>query len=359
MKNSKFIKDDMVAEKIINYLEKTGWKQLNNTKNGINIFQYKKQNKLYQATVLTNRNFSDYNIALQDSITSIASKEELSEYEIIKKIENYNSKILRIRLIRANYEDGNISLDDAINLYKNLKKILLSTILDIKEPKIYHVGRISEDISSYLKNCRFGQTEIGSYVATLVIPNNIYVQQNLFEEYEFGNQIINKIFNNIRYIKSFIDEKRELQCFYSNKHFVSINFIEALRELNLKYDETELEFYIDEIKYQNKIKISNMYYRKMGDIIKKFKSNVEKECIYIGKISQIKIKPFDEKQVGGNIQLAYIENDDKIKKINIEIDGQDYNKAIFAFKNRNTVKITIDSDNTNDNAFKCNRLEVI
>ena len=60
--------------------------------------------------------------------------------------------------------------DDAIQLFVNAKKLIAATALDVINPKKMHYGRINEPVRNFLSQCRFGQTEIGSYVVSVICP---------------------------------------------------------------------------------------------------------------------------------------------------------------------------------------------
>ena len=145
-----------LAEKIspfafVKYLRDTGW-------------------QLFQVTIPVEKNLSDYKQAMYKAVETVSEVEDKSVEQVLLYLLNPNTDILKIRLERKEIEAGNILLDDAIRIYENTKKLLAATALDILHPRKYHQGRIDESILKFLSSCRFGQTEIGSYVVSVVCP---------------------------------------------------------------------------------------------------------------------------------------------------------------------------------------------
>ena len=96
-------------------------------------------------------------------------------------------------------------------------------------------------VQKFLSNCRFGQTEVGSYVVSVVCPfaeldeNEDYKQLSIFSDEErCANSLTRKVtsrdMENISFIKNHIDngelEKLVLQ---NEDRMISANFYEALR----------------------------------------------------------------------------------------------------------------------------------
>lgn len=117
-----------------------------------------------------NRDLLDYQDAMYQAIETVAFVEGQSTEQLLLFLLNPNTDILKIRLDRKNIEAGSILFDDAIRVYENAKKLIAATAQDVLHPKKYHQGRIDDAVSQFINNCKFGQTEIGSYVVSVVCP---------------------------------------------------------------------------------------------------------------------------------------------------------------------------------------------
>ena len=167
---------------------------------------------------------------------------------------NPNTDILKIRLEKKDVEAGNILFDDAIRMYENAKRLLAATALDILHPKKYHQGRMDDCVLKFLSNCRFGQTEIGSYVVSVVCPfaeldeNEDYKQLSIFSDEEqcansLTRQVTSRVMKNISFIKNQIDNgEMDKLILQDGDKIISANFYEALGGLNLDSNGADVEF---------------------------------------------------------------------------------------------------------------------
>ena len=141
---------------------------------------------------------------MYDAVETVAEAEGKTVEQVLLYLLNPNADILKIRLDRKNVEVGSILFDDAINVYENAKKLLAATALDILHPRKYHQGRIDDAIIKFLSDCRFGQTEVGSYVVSIVCPfselneSEGYRQLSIFsDEKQCANSLTRQVTNRV------------------------------------------------------------------------------------------------------------------------------------------------------------------
>jgi hypothetical protein len=135
--------------------------------------------------------------------------------------------------------------------------LLADTALDIINPQKYHYGRSDKLVQKFLSECRFGQTEIGSYVMSVVCPfveisdKEGYRQLSIFTDEEtcdnsLTRKVTNKLMENIYTIKKKIDDgESDSLVAESEEKQISANFYEALNGLNFNSDSVIVEFTAD------------------------------------------------------------------------------------------------------------------
>lgn len=169
--NFKDLTEKINPHAFVKYLKDIGWTQWETKRHYIKVFQKIKENgEGFQVTIPLDKELLDYKEAIYQAIETVAFVEEQSTEQLLLFLLNPNTDILKIRLDKKDVEDGNILFDDAIHIYENAKKLIAATAQDIVHPRKYHQGRIEDDISKFINKCRFGQTEIGSYVVSIVCP---------------------------------------------------------------------------------------------------------------------------------------------------------------------------------------------
>ncbi len=216
---------------------------------------------------------------------------------------NPNTDILKIRLDKKEVESGSIMFDDAIQLFDNAKKLIAAAALDVIHPKKIHYGRIDEPVQRFLSQCRFGQTEIGSYVVSVVCPfvelseTEGYRQLNIFSDEEqcansLTRKITNRLMTNVAAIKQNIDNDN-LETLANDDSPISSNFYEALSGLSMDTEDTTIEFIAEwspavqnnRCQY-NRISVTNDYYEPIKTIISKIKKWTNERTEIAGKIKE-------------------------------------------------------------------------
>ena len=222
---------------VTKYLSETNWELYPIKRNDIKIFQYKKEDLFEQVTIPLDKKLRDYKNVMYDSVCKIAYVEKKSVEQLMLYLLNPNTDILKIRLDKKEVESGNIMFDDAIQLFDNAKKLIAATALDVINPKKIHYGRINEPVRNFLSQCRFGQTEIGSYVVSVICPfvdftgTVGYKKINVLSDEEqcansLTRKVINRLLTNIATIKQEIDAGN-LESLVNYDSPISSNFYEA------------------------------------------------------------------------------------------------------------------------------------
>lgn len=352
-----------LAEKInplafVKYLKDTGWILFQTKKSYVKIFQLEREDNFYQVTIPMDKVLRDYREAMYKAISIVAEAESKSIEELILYLLNPNTDILKIRLNKKGVEAGNILFDDAIKLYENAKKLLAATALDIIHPKKYHQGRIDDAVSKFLSSCRYGQTEIGSYIVSVVCPfaefdnKNEFHQLSIFSDEEkcensLTRKVTSRLMSNISTIKRHIDdgETSELSNL-GNDNLISANFYEALVGLNLSGEDTSVEFMAEwspaitpPSNAQNRIMLTNDYYQPIQTAIDTLKEETSTATKIIGRIKKLESSPDVQTRRTGKITVVYLDDTDKRKTVTVDLEKSDYDRAIEAHEKGSHVEI--------------------
>lgn len=344
---------------VTRYLTETEWKLYPIKRTDIKIFQYEKDEIFEQVTVPLDKNLRDYKNTMYDAICKVAYIEGKSVEQLMLYLLNPNTDILKIRLDKKEVESGNIILDDAIQLYDNAKKLLAATALDIINPKKIHLGRIDESVQKFLSQCRFGQTEIGSYVVSVVCPFaelsgvDGYRQLSIFSDEEqcansLTRQVTNRLMTNIATIKQKIDEDN-VESLVNYEEEISSNFYEALNGLDLHAEDTTVEFIAEwsptvksnRCQY-NRLAVTNDYYEPIRNIISKIKECTNERTTIVGKIKQLKAAPTIDKRQFGTVVVVYVGDNERAKSVTVKLDKEDYDNAVIAHQHGKAVKLVGD-----------------
>lgn len=340
------------------YLKDMGWELFQSKRKHIKIFQYERGDQFFQVAIPEERSLRDYKEAMYKAVETVAMAEDKSIEQIMLYLLNPNTDILKIRLDKKEVEAGNILFDDAIRMYENAKKLLAAAAQDILHPRKQHQGRMDDSIVKFLSNCRFGQTEIGSYVVSVVCPfaelddNEGYKQLSIFtNEMRCANsltrQVTSRVMENIAIIKNSIDnDEMSRLVTQNNGNMISSNFYEALGGLNLDSDGANLEFIAEwspivehDANIKSRITLTHDYYQPIETAIRELKDEANKSTKIIGRIMKLESTPDVQQRESGKITVAYLDENDRRRTVTVELSRDDYGKAIKAHERGNHVEI--------------------
>lgn len=154
----------------------------------------------------------------------------------------------------------------------------------------------------------------------------------------FTRKVTNRIMENISFIKTNIDKGSYDELVHENeKDKISVNFYEALNGLNLDAEGTNLEFMaqwspaVKENRYINdRITLSYDYYQPISRAIVKMRESVNTKTRILGRISKLESMPDISKRKSGKISVVYLDEDDKRRTISVNLNKEDYDRAIEA-----------------------------
>ncbi len=344
---------------VTRYLTETNWELYPIKRNDIKIFQYKKENLFEQITIPLDKMLRDYKNAMYDAVCKVASVEKKSVEQLMLYLLNPNTDILKIRLDKKEVEAGNIMFDDAIQLFDSAKKLLAAAALDVIHPKKTHFGRIDEPVQKFLSQCRFGQTEIGSYVVSVVCPfaelseTEGYKQLSIFSDEEqcansLTRKVTNRLMTNVATIKQKIDDGN-LESLANYDSPISSNFYEALNGFGTNSENTTIEFMAEwsptvqsnRCKY-NRVSVTNDYYEPINTVISRMKECTNERTEIVGKIKELKAAPVIDKREFGIIVVVYVGDNVRAKSVTVKLDREDYDKAVAAHQHGKAVKVVGD-----------------
>jgi hypothetical protein len=343
------------------YLRDLGWTELPTKRENIKVYQLDNEDGFFQVDLPESREFRDYNQAMHRVIQNISNSLGKSVEQIILELLNPLSDILKFRISGENAEFGSLLIEDGLSLFDYSKKLIAATAKDIVQPRLTHMGRPDTQTADFMKNCRLGQTEIGSYIISVVCPmatidKNGLRQLTLFDEISLSSQsftrkVVNKLLSSVQIVKESVIkgglEELILKNVDRQEDVISTDFLDALIKINsARYDLDISLKYAPTIK-ENTLSLTNVsfdhdYCEPIRVLIDKIKGVQEKNATYIGRITRLSALPDVDSREGGSITIVYLDANSKKKETKLDLTKDDYQSAIFAHAAGKYVKITED-----------------
>lgn len=171
---------DVSIGQIESYLQKQQWNCESRLRSIVSIWHHKDN---YNSEVLLpiSIELKDYSDRMRDAIEAIASHEQRSVIDIVSDIFNLFSNIITVRVIGSDTKDGTIPISDGVLLISNAKDMLISAAMSMFSKRKQFSGKPPKDAAAYIDSLLLGQTEIGSYVVNVLVPQQTASVQNSVE----------------------------------------------------------------------------------------------------------------------------------------------------------------------------------
>jgi hypothetical protein len=314
-----------------------------------------------------NPNFHDYPFMMLRACQKISEITGKTISEVISDLLDPMADIVRFRRSGADINNGSIPIESAVSFFEGTKKTLAAAAMDLTSPRSYRKRmKMSQPVDSFIKSCRFGQTEFGSYIISLVCPLEDYLEENgRFQQLSifgdasvasqcFTRKVVNKTIESIKIIKTTIDQGTDLVTLAnpSSPSFVSGNFMENLHEMTGDSQDASLDIGVQwaPLVKENradlpKIAISSIYRDALASAVDSLKNQETRESTTItGLIVDLKGEGAiaDREKNGGLIKVVYVNQADtsRISTIYATLEYEDYQNAVEAHRQGKTVRVT-------------------
>ncbi|WP_028322709.1 hypothetical protein [Desulfatiglans anilini] len=162
------------------YAKSRGWEAVSGSKRRLWLFRHP-SDELRQLIIPMDRDAS-YTDALLEIVLRLSEVENLPINMIINSLLTANSDTVRFRIGGENSAAGMLPMTDAPGLIEGVKRALMASACSVVN-KIRHHPRMSRsEAEEFLRVCKLGQTEVGSYVVKVVCPLNEMIEPPIYQE---------------------------------------------------------------------------------------------------------------------------------------------------------------------------------
>ena len=182
---------------------------------------------------------SDYQRRLEEILQTLSEVEDRDPLAILRDVSISEYDLIRVRLPEP-APSGSVPVSDGVSSFQESRNLLLAAACSVSRPqRAYRAGRIQE-ASDYMDTVRFGQTEIGSFVISLLspVPPNLMGQADMstgMPPEPFARRVTRKLVSGLRSAKSAVslaDHGGDISAFEQNvSQGVSANLCDAIANL--------------------------------------------------------------------------------------------------------------------------------
>jgi len=337
------------------YLKNRGWQKIESKRQEVAIFQKEWGGDFFEVILPKDRTLLDFQRAMLRVVETIAASEDRGVDALITDLLLPPADIIRFQLEQEKIENGTVPLKDGVNWIENVSKALLAAACDEVQPSSFHKRLTYKEASHFIKNCRLGQTELGSFVIPVICPLVIDSEEDseiafaknkpLLAE-SFGRRVTTRLIKSLQKLKQKIsDDEIDDYINVAESDRMSVNLMDALLHLKPSNSEGSLSIAATWSRNTqapnilNKVSLSSDYFPYIEGIASSLRPAVEDiKGTFYGKVTALKAEAEPIHRNGGNIQFQFM-HDDEIVRANIELSSMDYAKACDAHKNGTMVLV--------------------
>lgn len=222
------------------YLQSQGWQRIEPYGDAGYIYGLDSEDS---ELLVPSRALADYERRISEILEILAEVEERDSLAVLRDVSLSEFDLVRVRLPEAS-PDGSVPVAAGVSLFQESRNLLLSAACSASRPqRAFRAGR-NQEASNYMSTVRFGQTEIGSFVANLLspVPPNLIGQGHLSTRVApepFARKVTLKLVSGLRSARdavTLVDRGDDIDAFEQKvPQGVSANLCDAIANL-LDYD---------------------------------------------------------------------------------------------------------------------------
>ena len=192
---------------------------------------------------------SEYAARLGDVVQVVSALEERTVWEVINDVSGPPADVLRLAVSTANAALGSVPLNEGIKLIEGGRSLLLAAACSVHSPQPFYPRQAFREAVEFLDTCRLGQTERGSFVATIVTPVPPAVEQqaclpgmegSLEAAEPFPRRVTMRLMQGLGHISQSLDTGTPERILAGVPYGVSANMCEALASMKPVGDQSQL-----------------------------------------------------------------------------------------------------------------------
>jgi hypothetical protein len=151
---------------VLAYLRSSGWTLLGYFADSATVWN----RDGHQVLLPQDGSLADFARRMAEILDTLAEVEQRSQLEIVRDLATATSDVVRLRVVSPVSEDGSVGLEEGVALVESAKDLILSAARAAVSPRAFFRSRLPGLADDYMRSVRLGQTELGSYVVTVVCP---------------------------------------------------------------------------------------------------------------------------------------------------------------------------------------------
>lgn len=278
---------------------------------------------------------ADYADAITLAARRISSFEDRPMEQVLRDLLQPRSDTVRYALSGVATETGTIGLVAGLALVEGALKSLLASACSVQRPRRFHPRMTLTDAESYVRACRLGQTEIGSFVLTVDAPLDIHDHLDASET-PFGRRATTLLFESTAYLARSIRQGEAARVLDDRPDapLVSANLCDALVEMMPPDESADLRLsgaWSPLIPAPTAVPVVIHFDRTMFEPVERLAQQLRPSqstegTHFVGKVVELSGAPNAAGQLEGDVILQ-VQADDQLLKVRVTLAPKAYADA--------------------------------
>lgn len=186
-----------------------------------------------EVLVPLDKTLADYTQAIVRAAKRIAEVEARSPDQVLRDLLHARTDVLRFALVGGAAAGGSVDMISGVALASGALHALRASASSVVKPQRYHPRMTLTDSDAFIKACRFGQTEIGSFVLTVEAPlevDQVALSAGMTGD-PFGRRTTSHLLQATNALASAIRRGTERRLVEADHPLVSANLCDAIIEM--------------------------------------------------------------------------------------------------------------------------------
>jgi hypothetical protein len=187
------------------------------------------------------REIGDFVLRMADIVVGLATIEQRPAWEILNDLSRPPGDVFRLRVVATDAELGNLPLEEGVRLLRGSRNLLLAAACSAIHPQVFHPQKVPREVRDFLSACRLGQTERGSFVATIITPVPPEIKSELSFMEPFARKVSTGLMSTLGFVSDAIQTGNPGQILQGVDRGVSVNLCESLKAMKPSGDLSRLD----------------------------------------------------------------------------------------------------------------------
>lgn len=300
---------------------------------------------------------------MTEAVRRLAAFEKRTPADIVAAVTFDQADVLRFRVRSRSADAGTIPLDYGLRFLQGGRDMLLAAACSELQPQTYFPRKSFSQASDFLKSCRIGQSERGSYIATILTPVPPALEappkpaipfpgdgaEFAWADEPFPRRVTLRLMTALTTVRNGLADSRPADLLDRVADGVSSNLCAALADLAPPEDEdAEIEIGVAWSRSRPRVPAAaaaRVTFAKsdlvfVEEVARRLKGDVTRRVTITGPVVDLHSEAAGLFDRHGDVTVRAVLDDGHSARVRFTLNGDDYQSACDAHRDTRSVKAT-------------------